>query len=156
MIEFRNTIVIKRPLEEVFSFISNFENMPKWNYFVINVINVDKLTKESVGVGTTYHQTRKTDQQKFRVVEFQPNEAVAIETLPPEKELKMRFKFKPLEDGTQLIDEWKLETNTPGPFKWIAEKKVKSAVSENLKKLKALLETGHVILQDGREATYKL
>lgn len=153
MIEFKNTIVIKRPLEEVFSFISDFENMSKWNYFVLTV---DQLTKESVGVGTTYHQTRKTDQQKFRVVEYQPNEAVAIETLPPEKELKMRFKFKPLEDGTQLIDEWKLETNTPGPLKWIAEKKIKSAVSENLEKLKVLLETGHVTLQDGREATYKL
>jgi len=148
MIDFKNTIVIERPLKEVFAFISDFENMPKWNYYVLDV---NKRTNGPVDVGTTYHQTRKTDQQQFRVVEFKSNEVVSIETLPPEKYLNMRFQFEPIENGTQLVDEWQLDTGAPGPLKWLAAKKVKAAVSENLEKLKTLLENGQVTLQDGRE-----
>lgn len=31
---FTNTLIIDRPVTETFAFISNFENMPAWNYFV--------------------------------------------------------------------------------------------------------------------------
>ena len=37
MLEFNNKVEVKRPITEVFQFLSNFENMPKWNYFVVNV-----------------------------------------------------------------------------------------------------------------------
>jgi uncharacterized membrane protein len=153
MIEFTHTIVIERPLREVFSFISDFENMSKWNYYVLDV---KKQSDGSVGMGTTYHQIRKTDQQRFQVVEYKPNQAVAIETLPPEKKLNMRFRFKSIENGTQIVDEWQLDTNTPGPLEWLAARRVKSAVFENLQKLKTLLETGHVELQDGRVTRYRI
>jgi uncharacterized membrane protein len=149
MIEFEKTIIVERPLDEVFAFISDFENLSKWNCYVIDV---KKLTKGSVGVGTIYHQTRKTAQQNFKVVEFEPDRVVTIETLHPERKLHMRFQFDSIENGTKLLEEWKLENSVPGPFNWLVIRKVKSAVSENLEKLKILLETGQVILQDGRKA----
>ena len=148
MIEFKNTIIIKRPLKEVFAFISDFENMSKWNQ---SVVDVYKLTNGPVGVGATYHRTRKIDQQQFRVVDFEPDQVVAIETLPPGRKLNIRFQFKPMDIGTQMIDEWQLEIDTPQPFRMIAAKKIRSADSENLEKLKILLESGKVTLQDGRE-----
>lgn len=151
MIEFKNTIVIKRPLHEVFDFVSDFENMPKWNYYVTEV---NKLSDGPIEEGTTYHQTRKSDEQQFQISEFNPNERVAIETLPPAPKLNMRFRFEPVENGTQVVDEWQLEADVPAPFTWFAARKVKSAVSENLRKLKKLLETGQVTLQDGRESNY--
>lgn len=153
MIEFTNTIVIEKPVEEVFDFISNFENMSRWNYYVMEV---KQLGEGAVREGTTYHQTRKTDQQKFKVVEFESNQAVAIETLPPEKTLYMRFTFEVVENGTKVVDEWQLDTKTPLFLRPLAAKKVQSAVSENLGKLKNLLETGQVTLQDGRISRYKL
>jgi len=143
MIEFKNTILINRPLQEVFSYISDFENLPKWNHYVKDVA---KLSDGPVGVGTTYHQTRNTDQQRFKVVEFKLNKAVAIETLPPEKRLYMRFSFKTELNGTRVVDEWALEADTPGPIGWLAAKRVKFAVLQNLKKLKKLLEAGQVTL----------
>ena len=152
MIKFKNSVIIKRPLPDVFAFVSNFENLPKWNYYVTEV---DKLTEGPVGEGTTYHQTRKTDEQDIQVVEFDHNRLVAIETLPPERPLQMCFQFEPIDGGTRITDEWKLEAGVPGPFAWLATRKVKSAVSENLTKLKALLEMGHVTLQNGREVNYR-
>jgi uncharacterized membrane protein len=148
MIEFKNSITIKRSLSEVFEFVSDFENLPKWNYYILDV---SMLSNGPIGEGTKYHQLRKTDQQDFQVIKFVPNRLVTIETLPPERPLKMRFEFEPTDNGTQIKDIWQLETGVPKPFNWFAARKVKSAVSENLRKLKDLLETGHVILQDGRE-----
>lgn len=153
MIEFVNRIVIERPLKEVFALVSDFEKLPKWNYYVLEV---KKVSDGPVGVGTIYQQIRKTDQQQFWVVEYEPNEVVTIETLPPERKLQMRFQFKAIEGGkTQIDDGWHLETNKPRLLEWIATNKVKMAASENLEKLKILIETGQVVLQDGREMTYR-
>ena len=37
MLEFENTVYIDRPVDEVFAFLSDFENIPKWNYYVLEV-----------------------------------------------------------------------------------------------------------------------
>src|SRR5215216_6413322 len=111
MLHFKNKLEIHRPVADVFSFISNFENMPKWNYFVLEV---RKLSGGSIGLNTTFRQIRKTDSQEYKITEFEPNRRVTVEKL--------------------------------------AGGNVKSAVTENLQKLKQLLETGKVILQDGRTA----
>ena len=150
MIEFTNKIYVERPLIEVFEFISDFENLPKWNYYVLDV---NKLVDGPVGVGTKYQQVRKTDQQQFQVVEYEQNQVVAIETLPPEKKLHMHFQFDSVNGGVEITDTWQLEADTPGPLNWLAKMKVKSAVSQNLEKLKHLLEKGRVTLQDGRIET---
>jgi uncharacterized membrane protein len=34
VLEFENTIPIDRPIDEVFAFLSDFENIPKWNYYL--------------------------------------------------------------------------------------------------------------------------
>ena len=73
MLEFENTIAIYRPIDEVFAFLSDFENIPKWNYYVLEV---RQHSESPIGIGTTYHQVRKTDQQDFRIIEFEPNHTV--------------------------------------------------------------------------------
>jgi len=37
VLEFENTIRIDRPIAEVFAFPSDFENIPKWSYYVLEV-----------------------------------------------------------------------------------------------------------------------
>jgi uncharacterized membrane protein len=147
MIEFTNTLMIERPVNEVFDFISDFENMPKWNYYVVDVQNINEEPPQK---GTTYNQVRKTDRQRFKITEFEQNRRVSIQTIPPTEDLKMRFIFVPIESGTMLIDEWKVGNGTFSPINWLAKRKMKSAVAENLQKLKELLEAGSVTLQDGR------
>ena len=148
MIEFENTIHVERPIDEVFAFLSDFENLPKWNYFVLRVV---KTSAGPVGVGTTYHQVRKTDEQVFRVIEFELNRRLAIQTIPPSSpELEMRFILQAEGDSTKVTDVWKLQTGMIGLLERLAAGRVKSAVVDNLRKLKQLLETGRVTLQDGR------
>lgn len=150
MIEFENKIVIERPVEEVFAFVSDFENVPKWNYYVLEV---NRTSGGPVGAGTTYHQARKTDEQDFGVTEYEPPERVVVKTLPhAQPAFEMRFTFQAVEGGTQVTDEWKLDTGRPGVLERLGAGRVKQAVKENLSKLKELLETGRVQLQDGRTA----
>ncbi len=151
MLEFENTIRIDRPVDEVFAFLSDFENIPKWNYYVLEV---RQLSDSPIGVGTTYHQLRKTDEQDFRIIEFEPNHTVAVKTLPQSSpRLEMRFTLYEEGNTTRVRDQWKLDTGRPTILERLAGGRVKSAVAENLTKLKELLEEGRVVLQDGRQVT---
>ena len=151
MLEFENTIAIERPIDEVFAFLSDFENIPKWNYYVLEV---RQLSDNPIGVGTTYHQVRKTDQQDFRIIEFEPNHRVAVKTVPQSSpSFERRFTLYEEGDTTRIRDQWKLDTGRPALLERLARGRVKSAVAENLAKLKELLEEGRVILHDGRQVT---
>ena len=151
MLEFENTIRIDRRVDEVFAFLSDFENIPKWNYYILEV---RQLSGSPVGVGTTYHQIRKTDEQDYQVTEFEANRAIAVKTLP-QSSPSFERKFTLCEEGnkTRVRDEWKLDTGRPALLEKLAGGRVRSAVAENLAKLKELLEQGRVVLQDGRQAT---
>ena len=151
MLEFENTIAIERPIDEVFAFLSDFENIPKWNYYVLEV---RQLSESPIGIGTTYHQVRKSDQQDFRIIEFEANNTVAVKTLPQSSpSFERRFTLYEEGETTRIRDQWKLDTGKPALLERLARGRVKSAVSENLSKLKELLQEGRVVLQDGREVT---
>jgi uncharacterized protein YndB with AHSA1/START domain len=151
MLEFENTITINRPVSEVFEFVADPENFPRWNYYVLTVT---KLSDGPIGAGTAYHQVRKTDQQDFRITEFERNHRMAIRTSPNSTlQLEMQFTFYEQAGATRLRDVWKLDTGLPTPLEWLGARRVRSAVAENLAKLKELLEEGQVVLQDGRLAS---
>lgn len=151
MLKFENTIRIERPVDEVFAYLSDFENIPKWNYYVPEV---RQLSESPVGIGTTYHQVRKTDEQDFRIVEFEPGHTVAVKTLPQSSpSFERRFTLYEEGNKTRVRDEWKLDTGRSALLEKLAGGRVKSAVAENLAKLKELLEEGRVVLQDGRQTT---
>ena len=151
MVEFENKIQIHRPIQEVFSFLSDFENIPKWNYYVLSA---RKISGDFPGIGTTYHQVRKTDEQYLSVIEYLPDQSIAVRTLPESSpQLEMRFILQVEGEGTIVRDQWKLETGRPALLEKLAAGNIKSAVAENLGKLKELLEVGRVTLQDGRNIT---
>ena len=151
MLEFENTIRVDRSIAEVFVFLADLENIPKWNYYVLEV---RKRSDGPIGIGTTYHQVRKTDQQDFRITELDRDRTVAVKTLPQSSPgFEMRFTLYDEGHTTRIRDEWKLDTGWPVLIEKLAARKVRSAVAENLTKLKELLEAGRVVLQDGRQAT---
>jgi uncharacterized membrane protein len=146
--EFHNEIIIERPIEEVFPFLSNLENIPKWNYYVPEV---RKTSEGPVAKGTVFHQTRKSDQQDFKITEFESPFKLSMESLPPERYIVRHFHLTKENNFTKLNDDWFVKVP------WIAavffQKRMQSAVKENLEKLKTLLEEGEVVLQDGRRMT---
>jgi hypothetical protein len=118
------------------------------------VLEVRQLSESPLGIGTTYHQVRKSDEQDFRMIEFEPNHSVAVNALPHSSPIfERRFTLYEEGDTTRIRDEWKLDTGRPAVLERLARGRVKAAVAENLAKLKELLEEGRVVLQDGRQVT---
>ncbi len=70
---FEGTTVIDRPIEEVFAFLSDGENDPK---FSPRVLEIAKTTDGPPGVGTVYASTVKDagmkTKREFRLTEFEP------------------------------------------------------------------------------------
>jgi len=152
MLEFENTIRIDRPIAEVFAFLSDLENIPKWNYYVLEVT---KLSNGPIGIGTMYHQVRKTDEQDFRITELDQNHKMVVKTLPQSSPgFEMRFTLYEEGNTTRIRDEWSLDSGWPAPLEWLGAGRIKSAVAETLTKLKELLEEGQLIPQDGRLAPH--
>jgi uncharacterized membrane protein len=143
-ITFSNEIEIAKPVGEVFDFLSDFRNLPKWNYYVVSV---EKITTGPIGVGTEFHQTRKTDSQNYKITQFAKPSIVAMRTLPPERDLEMKFELHARDGRTIIKDTWTIKL--PAFIGWFGKKRVQNAVMDNLVKLKTLLETGNVVLQDG-------
>jgi carbon monoxide dehydrogenase subunit G len=71
--DFRGTVVIDRPIEEVFAFLANGENDPK---FSPRVLEIAKTTDGPPGIGTVYASTVKDagmkTKREFRLTEVEP------------------------------------------------------------------------------------
>lgn len=77
MFTFENTVVIDRPIGEVFAFGADLPSIPKWNYYALRV---SSTTPQPGTVGTTYHQIRKNDEQDLRIAQLEPNRLLVVET----------------------------------------------------------------------------
>jgi uncharacterized membrane protein len=151
MIEFENSITIRRSVEEVFDFVADLTNVPKWNYYVRSVVSTSARPGAE---GATYHQVRRQDEQDLRIVRLEPSRSLTIETVPPSKpELRREMIFADDGERTHVTDRWQLNLGVPRLLEALAAKRVRNGVMENLRKLKVLLETGRVTLQDGRTFT---
>ena len=141
MATFENTEMIARPIKEVFAFLSDLENIPKWNYAIVET---RKISEGPVGVGTTYHQVRS--------VPSRSEERLEITTYSPPRQLEIRGQLGPFAsrlvyaldatgEGTRVTNTVELELGGPGRLLGrVAVPRVREAVAANLRKLKELLE----------------
>jgi uncharacterized protein YciI len=137
MIQFETVIDIDRPIEEVFNFLADFENMPhRWNYYVSSVVN---LTPGPIKAGTKFHQVRRSDEQDYLITKLEHGRVVEVTTVGLSPTLVMRFELTPSLRGTRLMDTWILGTKLPKPFELLAARRIRHAAEENLGKLKELL-----------------
>src|SRR5215213_3931536 len=111
MIKFENSIVIDRPIEDVFAFVVDLPSLPKWNYYVLSVV---PTSPTSGSVGSTYHQIRKNDAQDLRIAQLELNQSLVVETIPPSKpELRRACVFEAHGERTRMTDTWQLEMGVP-------------------------------------------
>ena len=79
MATFENTVMIRRPTAEVFAFLADLENTPKWNYAIVET---HKVSQGPVGVGTIYQQVRsvpRRSEERFEVTAYNPPHQLEIQ-----------------------------------------------------------------------------
>ena len=144
MATFQNMLTIQRPVEDVFAFLADFENIPTWNYAIVET---KKTSPGPVGVGTTYRQVRSIpnrSQEGFEVTVFEPASRLEVHGDIGPFTATIRYLLAPVGDGTQLINVVELESAS-GPLRLLAPlatSRVKAAVAANLSTLKKMLEAG--------------
>jgi uncharacterized protein YndB with AHSA1/START domain len=77
---FRQSVVINRPVEQVFAFISDLENDPPWS----GAAEMRRTSPGPVGVGTSYQQRDRFLGRRLeltlRVVGYEPDRKVTVTT----------------------------------------------------------------------------
>lgn len=141
--QFSNQVTIRRPVHDVFSFVADMRNAPRWNYAIVET---RQTTSGPVGLGTTYSQIRSLpsrSEETLEVTEFEPDRRFAITGDLGPFHGTLTYDFEDLGDETRLINTADLEARglakLAGP---LASGRIRDAVAENLNTLKQLLERG--------------
>ncbi len=141
MATFENTVRIRRPIEEVFGFLSQFENVPKWNYAIVETRMV---SEGPVGVGTIYRQVRSVpsrSEERFEVTVYNPPRYLEIRGQLGPFPSRLSYALDALPEGTRVTNTVQLELRGPGRLLGrVAVPRVRDAVAANLRKLKEVLE----------------
>jgi uncharacterized protein YndB with AHSA1/START domain len=144
MASFENTVTIRRPVQDVFGFLADFENIPKWNYAIMET---RKTSPGAVGVGTTYRQIRSVpsrSEEGFKVTAFEPTSRLEVHGEVGPFTATLSYLLTAQDDGTCLTNTVDLQPSS-GALRLLAPLavgRVKTAVAANLNALKQLLETG--------------
>ena len=139
--KFTNTVVIGRPTADVFAYLAELENIPRWNYAISET---RKAGDGPVGVGARYVQQRTLPapaQEEFEVVEFEAGRRLALDGRLGPFASRAAYVLEPVDGGTSLTNTMELRPSgllrVAAP---LAVAPIKAAVARNLVVLKEILE----------------
>ncbi|MEA2001666.1 MAG: SRPBCC family protein [Actinomycetota bacterium] len=145
MISFTNTIHINRPIEEVYTYLSDLEHTPEWNWAITDT---KKVTPGPAMVGTRYLQTRSVPQPGTEVLEITVLEAdhcIEVRGTLAEFPAHLSYLLDEKDAGTEVTNTVNLEPQralrllTP-----VLGNRIKRAVADNLNELRNRLEAGRM------------
>lgn len=142
MISFELGTLLDRPMKDVFAFVSDLRNGPKWQS---QLVEVQQTSSGPIGVGTTYKTTGELMGRRLEgnaeVTDYQPDSMFGFKMDAGPVQVRAIINLKPAGTGTRLS--LKGEGNPGGVFK-LAEgalaKQIKSQMEANLARLKSVLE----------------
>ena len=144
MISVEHSVVINRPLHEVFAFIANVENNHQWQQGVLET----RITSQvPAGVGSTGIEVRQLMGRRmelnFEVTEYEENAKFSFKITSGPMPIAGTETFKSIEGGTRVTLTFQGETG--GMFSLaepIMAGMVRNLVEADCRNLKALLEGG--------------
>jgi len=103
-------ITINRPVEEVFAYISDLQNGPKWQP---GLVETRRITEGPEGIGTQYTGVRKFMGRRMEsVVQFttyEPNKKIVFKSISGSSPLEQSFLFESTAEGTRLTSRLELQ-----------------------------------------------
>ena len=143
MINVEVSVIIHRPLAEVFGILSNVENNMRWR---TGMIAAEKITTSPIGVGTTYRIINNIFGRRIEVeavvTEYEMNQKYATVNksgLP----IETKRTFEPVNEGTKVT--FAVKTELGGFFniaKPVLEMIGKRRLERDAAKAKELIEAG--------------
>jgi carbon monoxide dehydrogenase subunit G len=140
----RASVVISRPVEEVFAFVEDARNRPRWD----ESVDSEELTSPApIGVGTTVRTTLRSMGRDYvytwKVVEHEPPNRMTIESTTGPFPTTLAYELSG-RDGSTAVDF--SVTGRPNGLLRLFQPLIASNTQKNLDRgftrLKQLLETG--------------
>jgi len=136
--------LIDKPVNDVFTFITNPANMSKWNSAVVSL---EQVTPGAVGMGTKFKSVGemmgRRIEGEMQVVAFEQDSKYGFQMDAGPVQVNVTLTFKTVGTGTKLS--LNAQGNPGGLFKLaegVMQGRVKSMMEENLARLKSVLEKG--------------
>src|SRR5512136_410485 len=112
MITNEKIITIDRPIEEVFAYVGDAGNGPKWQKALVEV---HRITAGPLGVGTQYSGVRKfmgrNVESLIQYTTYEPNKKVVFKSVSGSSPLEQTFLFESTAEGTRLTARLELQTS---------------------------------------------
>ena len=143
MARMEGSVVINRPVGEVFAYVEDVGNWPQWNS---SMLEGEQTSTGPAGVGATSQGVSQLLGRRMEwtseVTEYEPNRRMGLKITSGPMSIEQRLTFEPVEHGTRftLVGEGEM-----GGFFKLADPIVNRAMQKqmegNLANLKDLLET---------------
>lgn len=143
MIKVDQSIIIRRPIEEVLAFVADQRNAPRWQS---GLLDVRQTTEGPLGVGTRHTFVRKFLGRKVEAsnefVAYEPNANVAFRSTSGPMPFEAWYLFESTVEGTRLTSTIHMQ---PGGFFGLAEPLIAASLRREMDAgfgdLKDLLES---------------
>lgn len=142
MINLDLSTLIDRPVKDVFAFVSNLNNMSKWNSAVVSM---QQTTPGPVGVGSKFKSAGEMMGRRIegevQVTSYEPDSKTGFQMNAGPMQMNVTISFKPVGTGTKVS--LNAQGNPAGVFKLaegMLQGRVQALMQENLVRLKSVLE----------------
>jgi len=103
MADFRSSVIIYKPIKEVFHYIASMDNVPE---LMPNVVKMEKITPGELSKGTKFLETRSVRGKEIRaeveVLEYEENKLFTTRSNSNGLITEYHYKFYEIEEGTQV------------------------------------------------------
>jgi uncharacterized membrane protein len=143
MIRVEISVVVNRPIQMVFAFVTNVENDPLWTE---EVVEAKKITEGPIGVGTTFSDVveifGRRLENTLEITAYEPNRTATFKSISGPVPYEGIYTFENSNGGTQVTISIEAE---PGGFFKLAKPLIGPRLEKqwqtNFANLKNLLET---------------
>ena len=144
MFKYEKSILINRPQQEVFDFVTNLVNDSKWQN---SVESVKQVSDGPIKIGSTWRYVTKflglKNETEIQVTSYNPPHQLSVKVVSGPIPFENTHKFEPKDGGTQLTFTGQAEIG--GFFKMaegLAGKQIEKQMEADAAVLKKLLESG--------------
>ncbi len=144
MARIEGSVVINRPVGEVFAYMLEIGNWLQWNS---GMVEAEQTSAGPMGVGSTFRGLNEFLGQRMEwtseITEYEPERKMRQRIISGPMTIEQSLTFEHVEDGTKLTLAG--EGQTGGFFKLaeaVVKRRMKKQMEDNLASLKGILEGG--------------
>ncbi len=141
--KFENSVIINRPVNKVFEFVTDLNNNPKWQ---TDILELEITSDGQFGPGSTYRCVNrfmgKRVESESVVIDLVPDRACSFDIKSGSVKGESSFLFESVNGATKFTTTADLNLNSFKLGEIIVKRKIYKQLKNDMLKLKKVLENG--------------